>query len=461
MNQNELLAETESLCPECLCKIPARKTSDSGNVYLEKDCPQHGSFKTLIWRGDAASYQNWSKNSIPAVPSKSYLVDSNRGCPFDCGLCPEHMADTCNAIMEVSHRCNLNCPVCFASSTDNAVYDPDMSAIRGMYQTLLDTGGPYPVQLSGGEPTIRDDLHLIVAIGKQMGFKHIQINTNGIRIAEDIEYLQQLKDSGASVIYLQFDGVSEKTYLYTRGASLLESKIRAVENCAKIKMGVILVPVITPGINDNELGAIVEFARKRIPIVKGVHFQPVSYFGRYPITPQDKDRITIPDVLAGLETQTSGRIKVNSFIPRRCDDTHCAFSSLYILTEEGKLLATTNFDHCQSPVTSFGQMKSTPAEQARKFVNNHWVYKEVNADACSCENTHNNLLKRAQKYYLSITGMPFQDVWNIDLERLKRCCTHVVTPNRQMIPLCAYYLTSRTGKRLYSQGTSVNTRYTY
>ena len=443
--------DTESLCPVCLNRIPARRAIEGENVYLEKTCPEHGSYKVLLWRG-AELYREWGQRAEPAKGPQKRLTDTNKGCPYDCGLCPAHEADTCTVVMEVTYRCNLSCPICFASARKDSSYEPDLDMIRDMYQTILDCGGAYPVQLSGGEPTVRDDLPQIVNLGTQMGFSHIQINTNGIRLARDKEYLQELKDAGASVIYLQFDGVTDDVYRHTRGQDLLDLKLQAISNCAQARMGVILVPTLIPKVNDHQIGDIIQFAKERIPTVKGVHFQPVSYFGRYPAPPEDADRITIPDVLEAIMEQTKGEFKRRNFVPRRCEDAHCSFSSLFVLDEEGKLLPLTGV--AQDLVSGAGYLKGTPAEQSRRFISRRWRSneEEPKTDCGCCQSKPGiwqSFFERASVYYLSITGMPFQDVWNIDLDRLKRCCIHVVTPDRKLIPLCAYYLTSVKGERLY------------
>src|SRR3990170_1531841 len=145
--------------------------------------------------------------------------------------------------MEVTNRCNIRCPICFSSSGEGADSEPDLATVERMYRTIIDSGGPFPLQLSGGEPTLRDDLPEIVALGKHMGFEMIQINTNGIRFAEDPEYLAKIKKNGASSLYLQFDGVTDDVYEALRGAPLADVKVRAIDNCATIGLGVVLVAV--------------------------------------------------------------------------------------------------------------------------------------------------------------------------------------------------------------------------
>ena len=185
-------------------------------------------------------------------------------------------------LLEVTQRCDLGCPICFASAGVDAPSDPDLSEIRLWYETMLRAGGPYNVQLSGGEPCQRDDLPEIIRLGRDLGFSYFQLNTNGLRLAADLPYLQALKDAGLSVVYLQFDGTDDAIYRTIRGRDLLTLKETAIRNCEQLEIGVVLVPTVVPGVNAGDLGAIIRFALDHYPTVRAVHLQPVAYFGRYP-----------------------------------------------------------------------------------------------------------------------------------------------------------------------------------
>ncbi len=452
----DVLAETESLCPQCLAKIAAQIVTDNEQVYLEKECPHHGHYKTVIWRG-AGHYLDWYRPPGP-VKEPLRLTSISRGCPYDCGLCPEHRQNTCSVLMEVTHSCNLNCPVCYAASEDRSDFEPDINAIEDMYNTIVKSAGvPCPVQLTGGEPTLRDDLPDIVALGRKKGFSHIQIDTNGIRIAEDMDYLLRLKESGAGVIFLQFDGVTDEVYKRIRGCDLWAMKLQAIENCSQARIGVILVPTLIPGINDSQIGEIIRLAKSWIPTVKGVHFQPISYFGRYPDNPGDEERITIAEILTALRDQTEGELKLGSFVPPGCEDPHCSFSSFYVLAEDGELLPTTTFDPSRNSALGFDWKRRPIAEHCRSFLEQKWRFPEQEIEqfgeaGCSgpmCKSWL-GFYQRAQIHYLTISGMAFQDVWSLDLKRLKRCCVHVVARDKKIVPFCAFYLTSIEGKRLYA-----------
>jgi 7,8-dihydro-6-hydroxymethylpterin dimethyltransferase len=303
-------AKTESLCPHCFRRITAFRMVENDAVYLKKSCPEHGNLeKVLIWRNYPKPYDKWlrSGGKPPVAPSER--------CPYECGICTHHQQNTCSAILEVTQQCNLHCPVCFAASETDASTDPDLSLIERMLQTTFRRTGPCPIQLSGGEPTLRNDLPRIASLAREIGFDHVQVNTNGIRLAQDATYGQALKDAGVTDFYLQFDGLTDDVYRRIRGTDLVQHKLKAIERCSELKIGVILVPTLVKGVNENQIGCIIQFAKKWMPTVKGVHFQPMAYLGRYPDSPRNEDRILIPDILAAIDEQTGGELGQESFVP--------------------------------------------------------------------------------------------------------------------------------------------------
>lgn len=448
------IGETTSLCPICLAVIPAVKILEGEDVFLKKTCPDHGEFKTIIWRG-SPTYEEWGLGEF-SRPSQKTQTKTISGCPKDCGICPEHRSDTCTVLMEVTDKCNLSCPVCFAgdrqSSSSNT---PEINLLKQMCEDVFSLAGNCPIQLSGGEPTVRDDLPEIVSMAKNAGLGHIQINSNGIRIAKDKIYLKALKDAGTDLVYLQFDGVTDDVYQKIRGTNLFDIKKKAVENCSEVKLGVQLVPTVIPKVNDTQLGEILFFAKKYMPVIKGIHFQPVTYSGRYMASPSNESRITTPEILRLLEIQTHGEISVHDFQPRRKMDSHCGFSGFYILNDKGKLQATTRFYPDKSTLFENcikSQNKESPTAHVRRFITEKSRFIEPLTQQCSCKATKgpfNNIFERIQTHYLSISGMPFMDAWTIDLERLKGCCIHVISADRRLIPFCGYYLTGCLGESLH------------
>lgn len=418
------LDTTESVCPVCLARLTAVITADEHGVFLEKQCPEHGDFRTIIWRGSRTGYESWMEDaghpgeSHPAGPHRA--VD--QGCPFDCGLCPGHASETCSAALMVTSRCNLACPVCFTRGKNEPLYEPSLARLKEDLRFYRDTsGGAFPLELCGGEPTVRSDLLEIVAMARALGFSHIQVNSNGLCLAEEPDLAPRLKDAGASVVYLGFDGADDGPYLATTGRKLFDVKKRAVENCAGTNLPVVLVPVIMPGVNTNHIGRIVTLAKSWSPAVKGVHFQPISYFGTYSHIPGNEDRLTIPDMLAALAGQTNGEIQTTDFMPPGCEHTLCSFQGLFMLDRTGTLKSLSKRKPRTDNTNAAGRVRTLTAKQ--------WRWSPVRT--------------------LTIGGMLFQDAWNLDVARLKRCIIHIISPEKGLVPLCAKYLTAQDGKRLY------------
>lgn len=205
---------------------------------------------------------------------------------------------------------------------------------------LTDPGNTL-LQLSGGEPTVRDDLPAIVAYAKRAGCKYVQLNSNGVRLAEDEAFVRKLADAGLSFVFMQFDGVTDQVYEALRRQPMLDIKKRAIENCGKYGIGVTLVPVIVPGVNVDQIGAIIRFAVERSPVVRGVHFQPVSYFGRVPELPKDEDRFTLDELMAEAVAQSGGLFAMENLAPSCCDHPMCGFHGDFIVMPDGTLYALT------------------------------------------------------------------------------------------------------------------------
>ena len=238
MVEREIIRKTYSVCPKCLRRLTARYVRINGSVYMQKECPEHGEFCTVIWRG-YMDMDDWTKNSGETAD------EGNPNCPNDCGLCSYHAQDTCCTLLEVTDLCNLNCRFFFADNGDSP--DPTLEQIR-LWLNKLAKPGKTLVQLSGGEPTVRDDLPQIVAAAKEAGCRYVQLNSNGIRLAEDEEYLEKLARAGLSFVFMQFDGTRDAIYQKLRGRRLLEIKQQAIENCAHYNIGVTLVPTLVPGL---------------------------------------------------------------------------------------------------------------------------------------------------------------------------------------------------------------------
>ncbi len=435
------LPVTESVCPDCLQRISARLVTENETVYLEKECPEHGRFKVVVWRGKPL-FSEWFRPKLRYTGGVREEI--RKGCPYDCGLCARHDQRTCSALVEITPRCNLHCPVCFADS-GSAENEPDLDTLKKMFDAIMERTGGCNLQLSGGEPTVRDDLDNIVAAARAAGFSFIQVNSNGIRFAEDPSYGKLLEDAGLSTVFLQFDGIDDQVSTIIRGRPLFTVKSRAIEHLTMTGVGVVLVPTLVPKINTGQLWDIVQFGIERLPGVRGVHFQPISYFGRFPkhFIPE---HVTLPEVIYALVTQSDGAVRMEDFQPPGCEHALCSFSARYLIAEDGTLqfLGKPQCRSAPEPAEQ-GALRSI-AVTARQWRGPGTSCKQTTHGA---DDDLSRFLRRARTHTFSISGMAFQDCWSMNLERLQGCCIHVAQPDGRLIPFCSFNLTSRNGVPLH------------
>ena len=438
-----VIRNTFSLCPFCLVRLPATIVKRENDYFLEKTCPEHGEFSVVIWRGETPSLEEWERS----LPVKEPNISPD--CPDACGLCSGHLRQTCCALVEITRRCNFACPVCFAQSETHSASlctsDPTIEELSEVFRKLADAGRVF-VQLSGGEPTVREDLPEIVAAARAAGCETVQLNSNGIRLGEDKAYAEKLVASGLSFVFMQFDGTDDAIYKKLRGQSLLDKKRAAIDVCFELGLGVALVPTLVPGVNDHNIGEILNFAIANSPATRGVHFQPVAYFGRYPVPPADAQRITLPETLLAMETQTGGKVRVSDFVPSACDHPRCGFHGDFVVLPGGVLRKLTG-----EPSSCCAKADGLEHIRNRNFVARRWKRPSLTTGKEQCCRTSQNSLDtdhpdmdafmdRIGTHGFTITAMAFQDAWTIDLKRLRRCSLHVYQDDR-MIPFCARYLT--------------------
>jgi uncharacterized radical SAM superfamily Fe-S cluster-containing enzyme len=313
---------------------------------------------------------------------------------------------------------------------------------------------------------LRDDLPEIVEAARRVGYSFIQVNTNGIRLAADKDYVRHLADAGLASVFLQFDGIDDETYRRLRGRALLDEKVRAIENCGAAGLGVVLVPTVVRGVNTGAVGAIVQRGVELAPAVRGVHFQPVSYFGRFPQWNGDEARVTLPELMRSLEAQTGGLVKVSDFSPPGCEHAHCSFHATYIRSADGNLRPIGGAPEgtcCSGPFESGGVRRTVETVSRRWSLPAPTPFLGVGAspDAPCCGGKGADViridgtldldvfLQEAAARSFTISAMAFQDAANLDLERLRGCCISVVSPDAMLIPFCAYNLTDTNGNSLY------------
>ena len=465
------LEKIASVCPACyqegkIVKIDAKIVEENGKVYIVIECKKHGSFKDIYF-SDVNLYKKWMKYSIVGNPSpdvKTKVFDEP-------ALYDEHKSQSVLTNLLITNRCNLRCSYCFMNAgASGRVYEPTLEQLEKiMIQAREEKPmGSKAIQITGGEPTIRDDLIDIVIMAKELGFTHVQVNTNGLKLADSLDFCKELKDAMVNTIYMSFDGVTKETNPW------IDQNKKAIENLRKADLKVVLVPVLIGGKNLHEAGKIVRFALDNMDIVRGVNFQPISFCGRVTKIKdekRDQQRVDYVMMMDAIEKEFDGLISkddlypvpfvfpISKLIAMLKGETQVEFTAhpgcggaTYIFMEDGKPLPVTRFIDVEGLLAFIdkeseikGPLKKLRVASA--FLKN--IDKFVNYDAAPKGFNLKKLLKDAAIggnynalrgfHYKSlfVGSMWFQDAFNLNIDRLQRCVIHYTTLEG-IVPFCAY-----------------------
>ena len=472
----------QSICPEPGCGkvITAHMFAEDGKVYMEKTCPEHGYVKDLYW-SDVELYlkaERWEFGDGKGLMNPNTECDS---CPADCGICNQHTSHTSLGNIDLTNRCNLNCPICFANANHTGrVYEPSKEEIMDMlrlYRKEEPVSGRM-VQFSGGEPTIHPDFFEIISEAKKVGYSHIQVASNGIKFA-DPDFTARATEAGLHTIYLQFDGVDDRVYKQTRGRELMKYKEKTLESARRAGIKIVLVPTIVGGVNEDQVGKILLYALENIDVVSGISYQPVALTGRISLEQRTKMRFTLPDLARCIEEQT-GITNKNDWYPVsfvspvskiisavRGSETvyischpHCSLGTyLFIEQGTGRPIPITRFCDIEGMFEELDRLAvQTAASRFKRFAQMNAFYrihKYFKKDQAPKGMDFTKFLQTLDGLFdkeagrgakdgtytnktLLVAGMHFMDNYNYELERVRRCVIHYATPANKIIPFCSY-----------------------
>ena len=440
-----LLGTTASICPLCKRLLSAELREDDGRVVLSRTCPDHGPFEAVVY-GDAERYLEIQRFDKPGEQPLERQTEHDRGCPHDCGICPEHAQHTCLGIIEVNTACNLDCPICFADS-GTGPQEHGFSLSLEQVESMLDAfvraeGEPEAVQLSGGEPSIHPQIVEMLRAAKDRGIQLVMLNTNGIRLARDPRFAPALAEIGVHV-YLQFDGLREETQLAIRGRDLTEEKLRALDRCAEAGVSVSLASAIERGVNEAEVGEIVRFGIEH-PAVTGVFFQPVTHSGRFPNGSDPLDKLTNPDVIDAIANQLPHWFRADDFVPVPCCSPTCR-SATFALYDGQDLVPLPRLVDVEEYL-DYVSNRAVPDPEVRTALEGLWSAKAAGGtapaaerlDCVACATSMPAELREVAAQGFMIVVQDFQDPYTLDVEKLRKCCVSEIVPDGRLIPFCAY-----------------------
>ena len=443
---------TNSLCAVCLEKVEAKILLEGHAVYLQKFCPRHGVQRVLI--ADDAAY--WEKSRRVYKPPTAPLrrnTEMRRGCPFDCGLCPDHEQHSCLAIVEVTDQCDLACPVCYAASNGRGTHR-SLAEIEFMLDSVVANEGRVNlVQISGGEPTQHPEFFAILDAVRARPIRHLMVNTNGRRIAEDAEFVAQLaKYSPGFELYLQFDSLRPESLRKLRGQDLSGMRRKAIEALNRHGISTTLVVTLMKGVNDGEIGEILDFALAQ-PCVRGVTFQPVQAAGRLPTDYVPAERLTLSAVRSAILQQHK------LFTPRDLVPVPCHTDALamgYAIRRGRGAIPLSKLVDPESLLNVGGNTICYEQDPAlRQHV--HELFSAAASPASAARNL--NMLCCLRLAAIGKGGSPisydqifrviimqFMDAHSMDLRSVKRACVHIVHPDGRLIPFDTYNLLYRNSR---------------
>jgi 7,8-dihydro-6-hydroxymethylpterin dimethyltransferase len=435
-----------SVCATCLARVEAKILIKDDRVYLEKWCPEHGRARVLI--ADDAAYYRKSREVFIKAPEMPRLFNTEQrwGCPYDCGLCPEHMQHSCLSLVEITDHCNLRCPICYADSGPHRPGFRDLATIERLLDAVVaNEGEPDVVQISGGEPTIHPDFFAVLDAAKHRPIRHLMVNTNGIRIAKEAGFAARLKEYEPGFeLYLQFDSLRDEVHENLRGARLSDIRRRALDSLNEHDVSTTLVVTVKKGLNDGELGEIVDFAVTQ-PCVRGVTFQPIQAAGRLENYDPETDRLTLSEVRRRILEQTNVFEPDDLIpVPRNPD----CLAMAYALKLDGATIPLTRF---VSPETLIEKGRNTivverdealRAHVFELFATNH----SPESQACSlsdllcCLPSVQAPAEWNYRNVFRVLIMQFIDAHSFDLRAVKKSCVHIAQPDGRLIPFDTFNL---------------------
>src|SRR6185437_113696 len=429
---------TISLCIVCHKQISAKIIFEEGKVYLTKTCKEHGFQKVMI-ATDIEYYKHIRNyNKASEYPRKPHTATIH-GCPYDCGICPDHEQHSCLTLIEVTERCNLTCPTCYASSSPTHGRHRTLEEIEFMLDaTVASEGSPDVVQLSGGEPTIHPDFFAILDLAKTKPIKHLMVNTNGIRIAGDPAFVERLAGYMPDFeVYLQFDSFRPDALRRLRGRDLTDIRKKALEQLNRYNLSTTLVVTLQKGLNDDEIGPIIDYALQQ-PCVRGVTLQPTQISGRLENFNPATDRLTPTEVRRKILEQTN-IFQPNDLIPVPCNPD--ALTMAYALKLGGQVQPLTRLIDPEvllnsskntivyeqdatlhSYVMKMFSTGNSPVSASQTFNQLLCCLPQIAAEGL----TYNNLFR--------IIIMNFMDAYDFDVRAIKKSCVHIVDPDGRIIP---------------------------
>ena len=434
---------TNSVCAVCLKKVEAKIVLQDNRVFMLKNCAEHGHQKVLI--STDFEYYRLARGFLkPGQLPLRFNTQTEFGCPYDCGLCPDHEQHSCLTLIEITDRCNLECPVCYAQSGPGVGDHRTLAEIEFMLdQVVKNEGEPDVVQISGGEPTIHPEFFAVLDLARTKPIRHLMINTNGVRIAREKEFCRRLADYLPGFeVYLQFDSLRKDPLVQLRGVDLTETRKKAIEHLNEFDISTTLVVTLSKGHNDDEIGEIIDFALQQ-PCIRGVTFQPIQAEGRIEGYDSSTDRLTLSEVRQKILKQSKVFHEAD-ILPVPCHPDCIAMA--YALKHGDQVVPLSGIVGSDTLLKEAGntiQYEADPAVRKKlielfSLDKNDGNVSHAVGNLLCCLPQMEYPAQLSYKNVFRLIIMEFLDRHNFDVRSVKRTCVHIVHRDGRVIPFDTY-----------------------
>ena len=449
---------TQSVCTTCLRQVEAKIVFKDDHVYMDKWCPVHGSERVLV-SDDVAYYRLCREIFVkhPEMPQR-FKTSMRHGCPYDCGLCPDHMQHACLSVVEITDHCNLRCPTCYAASGPERLTHRSLAEVEAMLDAVIASEGEADVvQLSGGEPTLHPQFFEIMEAARARPIKHLMLNTNGIRIAQDAAFAERLGDyRGGFEVYLQFDSLRREALIDLRGADLRRIRDEALERLNRLDISTTLVMTVKQGVNDDEVGDVIRFAESQ-PCVRGVTLQPIQDAGRVEAYDARRHRLTVSELRRRIAEQ-SGVFTLDDVVPVPCNPDTLAMA--YAVRTTHGLQPLTRYLDPRALVEGAGNTivferdEQVKEQVFRLFSTNHSPRSQASclSELMCCLPQISAPPTLDYRSVFRVLIVQFMDAHSLDIRALKKSCIHMARPDGRPIPFESHNLFYRDERETVLRG---------
>ncbi len=447
------LHDTTSLCTVCKIGVPAEVHEEDGRIILDKTCPEHGLRRVLL-ASDAAWYHETMSFPAALAPPRVVKNEVKTGCPYDCGACTSHQQSVYLPVVPITSACNLDCPICYTINNNDGPYFMELSEFADILR-VVKTNDPRGtiINFTGGEPTLHPRLTEIVRMCHEAGIHRVTISTHGLTFLKDEGLLKELAQLDARIV-LSFDSFDDAVNRRMLGTKATSAKLRVIDLLEQYGVDTTLIPVLALGVNDNEIGALVELALER-ECIRSLEIHTMTFTGQGGRGFEPAARITVPDILKQLEATTEGRIALKDFVPSPCAHPMC-YQTCYLLhTDEGWLPFARFMSKPQIRELLTGNLYMEPGETLERVlqdvINDLWAADAQPSVLKALKSTLRELggadyrqqQRIAERTAKTLYIHSHMDDENFDTDRIRQCCVGVPAADGGNIPTCSYNILYR------------------